>query len=366
MKKFILPAILTIALVALTSYLLKPKIIQKAFEPTSSTSPASTTPMSTLAPEIVHENLSIPWEIIFLPGGDMLVTERSGTIKRFGKVTVTLPVSGVSQRGEGGLLGLAMHPKFAENQFVYAYFTTTNGTNKIERYKLTDSALTETKVIVENIPGASNHDGGRIAFGPDDKLYVTTGDAQEESNAQNTQSLAGKILRLNDDGTIPADNPFNNAVYSYGHRNPQGIAWDSGGQLWATEHGRSGLKSGFDELNLIEKGKNYGWPVIEGGATRNGMEAPKAQSGASTTWAPADIAIINDTIYFTGLRGQSIYQTKISGKSVEAVQSQYAATYGRLRALAYHEGYLYFGTSNKDGRGSPKTGDDKIYRIRLQ
>ena len=332
-------------------------------EPTTTTPTASTT--SSTEPEIIQSNLRVPWEIVFLPDGDMLVTERAGVLKRFGKTNANIKIDGVRQAGEGGLLGMVLHPDFEKNNFVYLYFTTSNLTNKVVRYKLGAESLAEPQTIIENIPGANNHDGGRIAFGPDNKLYITTGDAQVESRAQDTNSLAGKLLRLNDDGSTPSDNPFNNAVYSYGHRNPQGLGWDKDGQLWATEHGRSGSQTGLDELNLIEKGKNYGWPVIQGDQTKPGMETPKQNSGPTTTWAPADIAIVGNVLYFSGLRGESLYQTTLDGQSAAKLTANFAKQYGRIRALAIHDGYLYFSTSNQDGRGSPRPNDDKIYRFKI-
>ena len=219
----------------------------------------------------------------------------------------------------------------------------------------------------------SNASGGKIAFGPDDYIYITTGDAGNAELAQNTDSLAGKILRLKDDGSIPGDNPFGNAVYSYGHRNSQGLAWDDKGQLWSTEHGRSGVLSGLDELNFIEKGKNYGWPVIQGDERREGMYSPVIQSGPDETWAPAGAvylpakrqAGLDGSIFFTGLRGESIYQAKISQDgSVGAIIAHFHGTFGRLRAIQIGpDGFLYISTSNTDGRGEPRPGDDKIIRI---
>ncbi len=323
------------------------------------------TAITNAEPEVVQTNLDTPWEIAFLPDGDMLITERAGKLKRFGNTNATITVEGVREAGEGGLLGMALHPSFGDNNFVYLYFTTANLTNKVVRYKLNRDVLENPTTIIENVPGANNHDGGRIAFGPDQKLYITTGDAQTESNAQNTQSLAGKILRINNDGTIPNDNPFGNAVYSYGHRNPQGLAWDDQGQLWATEHGRSGVLSGYDELNRIEKGKNYGWPDLQGDDTGPGKEKPVQHSGNTTTWAPADIVIVGNTLYFGGLRGQSLYHSTISGTTAGIPIANFTKTYGRIRALAFHDGYLYFSTSNQDGRGSPNPQDDKILRLRI-
>lgn len=318
------------------------------------------------AVEVVAENLTIPWEIAFLPDTTMLVTERPGRLLKIGQDKIVIPIAGVQHRGEGGLLGLAIHPDFSQNHLIYLYLTTTTGqglTNRVERYRLDGTQLSDRHVIIENIPGAAIHDGGRIAFGPGKLLYITTGDSGNEKLAQDTNSLAGKILRLKDDGSIPGDNPFNNAVYSYGHRNSQGLAWDDTGQLWATEHGRSGVLSGFDELNKIEKGKNYGWPVIQGDETRPGMETPTSNSGATTTWAPAGAVYWNGQIFFAGLRGESLYEAVISGSNVQ-LKTHLKGQFGRLRAVTLGpDGRLYISTSNRDGRGQAQTSDDRIIRV---
>jgi len=329
--------------------------------------------------EIIAENLKIPWEIAFLPDGDLLVTERSGTLKRIGKEGRMYAIDGVEHVGEGGLLGIALHPRFSENQWVYLYFTTKSEgglTNRVERYRFAGGYLSEKKTIIGNIPGAAYHDGGRIAFGPalaldgatsdktDQYLYITTGDAGNPNLAQDIKSLAGKILRLKDDGSIPSDNPFGNAIWSYGHRNSQGLAWDDKGRLWATEHGRSGVLSGLDELNLIEKGKNYGWPVIQGNETRVDMDSPITQSGPDETWAPAGVAFLNGSIFFGGLRGESLYEAKILEGNKVSLKAHFRQEFGRIRAVALGpDKYLYITTSNTDDRGTPKQNDDKIIRI---
>jgi len=316
------------------------------------------------AVSVVATGLDIPWGIAFLPGGDMLVTERSGDVVRIGTDKKTYPVEGVRHAGEGGLLGIALHPDFTSNYFVYLYLTTTEGglQNKVERYTYANDQLTFDRDILAEIPAANNHDGGRIAFGPDGYLYVTTGDAQVEASAQNAQSLAGKILRIHDDGSVPTDNPFGNAVWSYGHRNPQGLAWDTAGQLWATEHGRSGVFSGYDEVNKIMKGANYGWPEIQGDTTREGVMTPVLHSGASSTWAPASAAVVGNRFFFGGLRGEALYEMNLQGTPV--LKTHFKNTYGRIRDVSVGpDGMLYVTTSNRDGRGSVKTGDDRIIRM---
>ena len=206
------------------------------------------------------------------------------------------------------------------------------------------------------------HDGGQLAFGPDEMLYISTGDANIQNLAQDKNSLNGKILRLHDDGSVPDDNPFGNAVYSYGHRNPQGLAWDDNSSLWAAEHGPSGLETGNDELNLIEKGKNYGWPVIRGQEAKAGMEKPVIESGRNETWAPSGLAFFAGRLYFAGLKGETLYAFNPGNAELK---KYFAGQYGRLRAVKTWLGGLYFTTSNTDGRGNPTGGDDKLILIRV-
>lgn len=324
--------------------------------------------------QIVAQNLDIPWEVVFLPDESLLVTSRAGSLVRlWPDRQQAVPVEGVAHVGEGGLLGLALHPDYERNQLIYLYSTTREGgrlTNRVERYRFDQAAnaLHDREVIVANIPGASNHDGGRIAFGPDGMLYITTGDAENPNSAQDTSALSGKILRLTPDGQVPADNPFGNAVYSYGHRNPQGLAWDSAGQLWATEHGPSGSQTGNDEVNRIVKGGNYGWPTIRGTQTREGMIAPVLESGRSDTWAPAGTAIVGDVLFFTGLRGQALYSAQIVGERLTDFKQHFASEYGRLRAVVVSPDaqWLYITTSNRDGRGAVNAGDDKLIRLKTE
>jgi glucose/arabinose dehydrogenase len=324
--------------------------------------------------EVVADHLHIPWEVVFLPDQSLLVTERPGQLVRiFPNDKKTIPVSGVEHVGEGGLMGMALHPQFSTNHFIYLYHTTKNGkalTNQLEQYVFNEqqNQLTDKKILMKDIPASANHDGGRVAFGPDGLLYFTAGDAEHPENAQRTNSPSGKILRLKDDGSIPADNPFGNAVYSYGHRNPQGLAWDATGQLWATEHGPSGLQTGNDEVNIIEKGKNYGWPTIKGDQTHEGMVSPVIQSGTKETWAPAGTTIIDGKLFFVGLRGESVYSADIQGQQLSNLTAHFRQGYGRLRVVTLDptQQWVYIATSNTDGRGPAKADDDKIIRIKKE
>lgn len=379
--------IAAIFLLAVIGYAFRRQLVRQFYRPTKTflergaTRGAEAPASSQIAPltEIIAENLQIPWEVSLLPdggpegkpavsyGAGLLVTERPGTLWRIGRDKKIYTIEGVEHIGEGGLLGMALHPRFIENHLMYLYLTTRSGgglVNRVERYRWEGDRIAEKKIILEGIPGAEYHDGGRMAFGPDGYLYITTGDAGTPWAAQDAKSLAGKILRVRDDGSIPPNNPFGNAVYSYGHRNAQGIAWDQGGRLWATEHGRSGILSGLDELNLIEKGKNYGWPVIQGDEEKEGMMAPVAQSGPDETWAPAGIAFLDGSLFFGGLRGQALYEARVEEGKITSMKIHFMGQLGRIRAVvAGPDGFLYLATSNTDGRGEPREGDDKVVRV---
>ncbi|MDY6777599.1 MAG: PQQ-dependent sugar dehydrogenase [Candidatus Nanohaloarchaea archaeon] len=350
-RRYVVAALLVIVVAAAVTY----RTAQQPHRPVSGENTNAT---------IVADNLDIPWGIAFLPDGDLLVTERPGTLLRIDRshgTTATYQVSGVVHRGEGGLLGVALHPSYTSNSYIYLYMTTRKGDmlqNRVVRYTLHNTSLSNPETIISGLPGAIYHDGGRIAFGPSGYLYITAGDATHRQWAQQRDILAGKILRLHPNGSIPSSNPFNNPVYSYGHRNPQGLAWIDG-QLWATEHG----DSQHDELNRIVKGGNYGWPIIEAAEKQQGMRQPEIYA-QGTTWAPAGAAAINNTIFFAGLRGQTLYEATIQNKTVVQLDKHLQGQYGRLRAVAEGpEGDLYISTSNTDGRGQPLPQDDRIIRI---
>lgn len=368
-KTIVVIGCVIVILLTAGALLFRQQIVSLFMQPTESSVEGGVTGVDKDAVEVVAKNISTPWAIAQLPDGDILVTERSGQLQRIGENGQTFTVDGVRETSEGGLLGLALDPNFADNKRLYMYSTTEQDgrlTNRIERYVLDEDRLRDRTVIVSDIPASSNHDGGALAFGPDGKLYATTGDANLQQQAQDTSALAGKILRMNDDGSAPADNPFGNLVWSYGHRNSQGITWDGKGRMWSTEHGPSGADTGRDELNLIVKGGNYGWPQVTGDETRDGMIVPVAQSGDSDTWAPGGIAYLDGMLYFTGLRGQSLYAAKINDDNTVQLARHLTSEYGRLRAVMAFSNDLYISTSNRDGRGSPKTDDDKILRFGVE
>lgn len=311
---------------------------------------------------VVAQNLEIPWGLAFLPNESILVTERPGTVKlieKNGNVKEVSQLPNVKHIGEGGLLGIALHPDFSLNNYVYLYYTyesSGNDTlNRVVRMTYKENSLTDEKIIVDKIPGASNHNGGRIKFGSDKFFYITTGDAQNPSLSQNKNSLAGKILRVTDEGNAAPNNPFGTQIYSWGHRNPQGLAWN-GNELYSTEHGSTTM----DELNRIEPGKNYGWPEIRGDDKQSGMEKPLLHSG-SDTWAPSGAAFWQDRLFFGGLRGEALFELDTSSLNLKA---HFKGELGRIRDVVLGpDNMLYITTSNRDGRGFPRTGDDKIIRV---
>lgn len=360
-KKFIIAAAVLLSVFMIWSLKGKPKP-----EVNLSLTPFQT-PESEENIQVLASNLEIPWEIVFLPDNRMLLTERPGRVLLIGEKNERYEIKEVAHIGEGGLLGMVLDPNFAKNDFLYLYFTYQEGgrtLNRVERFTFKNDSLVSDKVIIEAIPGSNNHDGGRIKFGPDGRLYITTGDAQDQNSAQDLNSLAGKILRVNSDGTIPADNPFSgSAVYSYGHRNPQGLAWDENGTLWITEHGPSGVGSNCcrDEVNRIQKGSNYGWPLIKGDQKKDGMESPQINSG-NDTWAPSGATIVEDKLYFAGLAGRAIYTF---GLKTREFKKYFEGDYGRIRSISLGpDGAFYLITSNRDGRNtSPNSSDDRLIKI---
>jgi glucose/arabinose dehydrogenase len=336
--------------------------------------------------ETIAGSLQVPWSLSFAPDGRIIFTERPGRVRVIenGRLrTQPLAVIGdVESRSESGLMGLTLHPQFASNRFLYlAYAYKADGGQRVRvvRFRETGDQLTDRKLIIEEIPAAQFHAGCRLRFGPDGKLYITTGDATEPNTAQRLDSLGGKILRLNDDGTIPQDNPFvgqseaRPEIWSYGHRNPQGIDFQPGTSLlFETEHGPSGgdASGGGDEFNLIEKGKNYGWPVVHHRDARAGMESPLLEYTPAV--APASGAFYQGTgfpqfrgnFFFGNLRGETIIRVVLDGRRVVSQERLLERRYGRIRDVAEGpDGAIYFSTSNRDGRGSPADDDDRILRL---
>ena len=360
MKKVFVLIAIAIAALGIYSFFKREGSSENIKAPSFSNAPQE--PVSVFA-----KGLEVPWALAFLPDGRLLVTERKGTVKLVtadGKLqdTPILAIPDVKQTEESGLHGITLHHDFKNNKKVYLYYTYMaegdRSLNRVVSCKFDGEKLTDPQTILENIPAAVFHDGGRIKFGPDGYLYVTTGDALNPSLAQDKNSLAGKILRLSEDGKPALGNPFGNEVYSYGHRNPQGIAWDDAGNLWETEHGQSAQ----DEINLIEAGKNYGWPDVRGDGKHESMQSPTVQSG-DETWAPAGLAYFNGSLYFGGLRGQSLFEAKINGEKLD-LSKHFEKEFGRIRDVVVGpDNMLYITTSNKDGRGSPKDNDDKIIRV---
>ena len=311
--------------------------------------------------EILVQNLDTPWAIDFLPDGEMIFTERGGRVSIFDNgTTKTVGTITVTQIGESGMLGITVDPEFNTNKFIYLYYTGTNG-NKISRFTLNGTLQNET-VLIDRIPNAQFHNGGRIKFGPDGKLYATTGDAANNQSAQDINSLGGKILRINKDGSVPSDNPFRNYVYAYGLRDPQGITWNPlTKEMYASDHGATRN----DEINIITKGGNYGWPIYQGTESAQGYIKPLAIY-TDFTLAPSGIAYYNGALYVAGLRGSQLRKITLStgGNSVTGEEALFT-NLGRIREVVSHDGYMYIATSNRDGRGIPKSGDDKIIKIKV-
>jgi glucose/arabinose dehydrogenase len=312
------------------------------------------------SPRTIVTGLQVPWGLVFLPDGSALVNERTtGRIMRIlkggGTPHLAMQVRGVNTDGEGGLLGLALSPSYNTDHLLYAYMTTSSD-NRIVRFTL-GGAL---HPILTGIHHAGIHNGGRIAFGPDGKLYAGVGDAGDRPNAQDKSSLNGKILRMNPDGSRPSDNPFSNLVWTYGHRNVQGLAWDSAGRMWATEFGQDT----FDEVNLIVKGHNYGWPNVEGtGSTQGGKYTNPKVTWSTDDASPSGGAIVGNTLYVAALRGQCLWQVPLNGTDT-GTPKRTLTSYGRLRTVVpAPDGTLWVATSNRDGRGNPRGGDDRIIQV---
>lgn len=325
-------------------------------EPTHSTEPAAEY-------EVLAEGLRVPWVIAF--DGDIIyISEREGNIVKVdGKETNHQSVhllKNVTHQGEGGLLGLLLAPDFKQSRLAYAYHTYEEKGelfNRVVLIKQNGDQWDEVKALIEGIPGSSNHDGGRMGIGPDQLLYVTTGDAQQRELAQDLNSLAGKILRMTQEGSVPDSNPFPRSyVYSYGHRNPQGLAWDANGVMWSTEHGPSGKPGGHDEINKIVAGGNYGWPIIYGDEQQKGMISPVYHTGEIAI-APSGMMIdASNRLLIATLLGSALYRFDPETNAMEVLFEGE----GRLRDVKMKGDSIYVITNNTDGRGTPSETDDRL------
>jgi glucose/arabinose dehydrogenase len=334
--------------------------------------------------EKVVGGLQVPWSIVWAPDGRMIFTERVGRVRVFENGTLKpqplFVVPDVEPTGESGLMSVVLHPQFATNHLLYLSYAYGGAGIRVRvvRYREAPEGFVDRKVIIEDIPAAQFHAGCRLRFGPDGKLYITTGDATQRELAQRLDSLAGKTLRLNDDGSIPNDNPFigqANArpeIWSYGHRNSQGMDWQPGSNLmFQTEHGPSGFDGpgGGDEVNIVERGKNYGWPLIHHKESRAGLESPLLEY--TPACAPASgmfyrgsvFPQFKENLFFGCLRGEGLIRVALDGRRVLS-QERLITKYGRIRDVAEGpDGFLYFSTSNRDGRGTPTSDDDRILRL---
>ena len=314
------------------------------------------------------KDLAVPWGLAFLPSGNALVGERdSGDVfvvrRRGGKRRVgSLPAfSQLSRAGEGGLLGLALHPGFATNRLVYAYMSTSND-NRIVRMRFADGRLGPREVVLAGIPMNVHHNGGGLTFGPDGLLYASTGDGEVGARAQSRTSLGGKVLRMTPDGAVPEGNPFGNYTWSMGHRNVEGITFDPRGGLWASEFGEKEA----DELNRIVPGANYGWPNVEGADGGGGYKDPLAQFSPTSICSPAGVAVANGRAWLGALRGECLWSVRLRGPEAGIKRRHLTGRFGRLRQVAKApDGSLWITTSNRDGRGSPAATDDRVIRITL-
>jgi glucose/arabinose dehydrogenase len=315
------------------------------------------------ASSVVAANLDVPWGIAFLPNGSALVTERDTArllhVRPNGQLTVLGTVPGVTPTAEGGLLGVAVSPTYSRDSTVFVYSTTADD-NRVLAGTVQQLVHGRATVVVKGIPRGEIHNGGRLAFGPDGKLYVTTGETGEGYLAQNLDSLGGKILRINSDGSIPPDNPFAaSPVWSYGHRNVQGIAWDDTGRMWATEFG----SQDWDEINLIQPGNDYGWPAAEGTGDLDGMTNPYAVFSTQVA-SPSGLAFADGALWLGALQGETTWRVPVTTAGLGMPQAVRLAPARTRTIAAAPDGSLWVTTSNTDGRAAPGAGDDRIFAIR--
>jgi glucose/arabinose dehydrogenase len=314
----------------------------------------------------VADDLDVPWGLAFFANGDALVSERDrarllritpkGRVTRLGEVAGVAPATG---QGEGGLLGIAFAP--GDEDTVFAYLTSASD-NRVVRLSIRGGKVGRPKALLTGIPTSVHHHGGRLLFAPDGTLFVSAGDAEDSALAQQKGSLAGKILRIRPDGRAAAGNPYGNRTWTYGHRNVEGLAFDAAGRLWATEFG----DKQSDELNLIVKGRNYGWPRVEGRSSNAAYTSPRATWSPTSSCSPAGLAITRSTAFVGALQGQCLFSVALDGTDAGKPKAHFAKDHGRIRNVAVaKDGSLWMTTSNTDGRRTPGKNDDKILRITL-
>ncbi|MBC8061689.1 MAG: PQQ-dependent sugar dehydrogenase [Clostridiaceae bacterium] len=360
-----------------TIYSILYNIVFSGHTTTNVKSKASTSRQFPYEIQIIAKNLYVPWAIAISDKGKLYFTERSGAIRIIedGKLQpqplITFRSPFVS-KGEGGLMGIDLDLNYSQNHYMYVMHSYAEGNgiyNRVVRLIENNNRASIDRVLLDKIPGGLIHNGGRLKIGPDQKLYITTGDAGNSALAQDPTSTAGKILRIELDGRVPKDNPIiNSPVYSLGHRNPQGLAWNSINVLYASEHGQSA----HDEINIIQPGANYGWPLVQGNedSTEVKIQKPLIHSGEDT-WAPSGIDFANQgpwkgQLLVAALRGQQLLTMSLNGKGriVKKVDLWLKNQYGRFREVIQgKDGSIYLTTSNRDGRGNPDITDDKIIRL---
>jgi glucose/arabinose dehydrogenase len=332
----------------------------------SSSQTPSATPTLSARPKVIGtiaDHLEVPWGIAFLPDESALVTERdSGRVLQITgrKVRTVGTIDEAKSQGEGGLLGVAVSPSYAQDGRVF-FYASTSGDNRVLRTTYRNGKLGPLVPILIGIPNAFNHDGGRMIFGPDKMLYVSTGESGRPELAQDRGSLGGKILRITQDGDPAPGNPDSRSpIWTLGHRNVQGLAFDDDGNLWASEFGQDT----FDELNLIQKGNNYGWPEVEGKGDKAGMTNPQV-TWSTDEASPSGLAFLDGRLWLGALHGARLWRVDVHGKQASEPKPFFVGTYGRLRTVVpAPDGNLWVTTSNRDGRGDPASEDDRILLVR--
>ncbi|MEI5672516.1 MULTISPECIES: PQQ-dependent sugar dehydrogenase [unclassified Nocardioides] len=345
-----------------------PSAPTSAAAPSSPTGTESTEAVTTKPPKVlgtIATGLAAPWGLDFLPDGDAIVTERdTRRVLRIGgerphRVTELGTIDAAAPQGEAGLLGVAVSPTFDEDRFVFLYVSTAED-NRVVRATLRGNRLSTPEPILTGIPNGFRHDGGRLEFGPNGYLYVTTGEIGEPDRAQDREDLAGKILRITPDGDPAPGNPFDSPVWSWGHRNVQGLAFVDD-QLWASEFG----DQTFDELNRIRAGDNYGWPEVEGeGGTDQGFTDPQVTWGTDEA-SPSGLAYAGGHLWLAALKGERLWRVDLEDGEATNPTPYFVGDYGRMRTVVTApDGRLWLTTSNRDGRIDPREGDDRILVIR--